>query len=329
MRAIIPVAGIGKRLRPHTFTTPKVLLNVAGKPILGHILDSLVEIGVDKSTIVTGYMGDRVIEYVKKRYPNLDVTFVHQEEALGLGHAIWTARETFNDEPLIIILGDTIFDVNLNFIFGANSNAIGVKYVDDPRRFGVVITDKNNNITKFVEKPQEPISKMAIVGIYYIKNSKLLSKSLNHILENDIKTREEYQLTDALQLMLDNGEQFTTFQVDGWYDCGKPETLLQTNRFLLDKFSTKSEVTGSVVISPSYVSPKATLENSVIGPYASIADEAIVKDSIVKNSIISFGANVSNSLLDESIIGNEAYVNGLFQKLNVGDSSSIDYSHES
>jgi glucose-1-phosphate thymidylyltransferase len=327
MRAIIPVAGIGTRLRPHTFTTPKVLLNVAGKPILGHILDSLVDIGVDKSTIVTGYMGDRVIEYVTKRYPKLDVTFVHQEEALGLGHAIWTARNTFNDEPLIIILGDTIFDVNLNFIFETNTNAIGVKYVEDPRRFGVVITD-NDKITKFVEKPQEPLSKMAIVGIYYIKNSNILARSLNYLLENNIKTRGEFQLTDALQLMLDNNEIFTTFPVDGWYDCGKPETLLHTNRFLLDKFSTKSEVNGSVVIYPSYVSPKAVLENSVIGPYASIADEAIVKDSIIKNSIISFGANVSNSLLDESIIGNEAYVNGLFQKLNVGDSSSIDYSHE-
>ncbi len=326
MRAIIPVAGVGTRLRPHTFTTPKVLLNVAGKPILGHIIDSLIKIGVVKSTIVTGYMGDRVQDFVTKKYPKYDFDFVHQNEALGLGHAIWTAKETFGDEPLIIILGDTIFDVDLNFIFNAQTNAIGVKQVEDPRRFGVVITNSDNKIIKLIEKPQEPISKLAIVGIYFIKNSKLLAESLNTLINNNIKTKEEYQLTDALQLMLDKGENFSTFQVDGWYDCGKPDTLLSTNRFLLEKFSDKNNITGSVVIPPSYISPKAVLENSVVGPYVSIADEAVVKDSIVKNSIISFSATVSNSLLEDSIIGNEAYVNGLFQKLNVGNSSSIDYS---
>ncbi|OGU59011.1 MAG: nucleotidyl transferase [Ignavibacteria bacterium GWF2_33_9] len=328
MRAIIPVAGIGTRLRPHTFTTPKVLLNVAGKPILAHILDSLVKIGVTKSTIITGYMGDSVIDFVTKKYPGMEVDFVHQEETLGLGHAIWTAKDTFNNDPLIIILGDTIFDVDLNSIFDENENSIGVKYVEDPRRFGVVLLNEHNKITKLIEKPQELVSNLAIVGIYYIKNSQLLEESLNDLIVKNIRTKNEYQLTDALQIMLNKGAKFKTFNVDGWYDCGKPETLLSTNQFLLNRLVEEVRVDGSVIIQPSFISNDAKIENSVIGPYASIADDAIVKDSIVKNSIISYGASVSNSLLDESIIGNDATVNGMFQKLNVGNSSSIDYSRE-
>jgi glucose-1-phosphate thymidylyltransferase len=326
MRAIIPVAGIGTRLRPHTFTTPKVLLNVADKPILAHLLDSLMKIGVNKSTIITGYMGDSIIDFVTKSYPDMEVNFIHQEETLGLGHAIWTAKDTFQDEPLIIILGDTIFDVDLNFIFNAKESSIGVKFVEDPRRFGVVILNEDNKIEKLIEKPQEPISNLAIVGLYFIKNSKLLEESLSEIIEKNIRTKNEYQLTDALQIMLDKGEVFTTFPVEGWYDCGKSETLLATNQFLLNKITTESNIEGSVIIPPSYISHDARIINSVIGPYASIANEAVVENSIIKNSIINNGAQVLNSLLDESIIGNNALVNGIFQKLNVGDSSSVEHS---
>lgn len=326
MRAIIPVAGIGTRLRPHTFTTPKVLLNVAGKPILAHIIESLINIGINKATIITGYMGDRVMDFVYKKYPGLDVRFVHQEETLGLGHAIWTARKSFAGEPLLIILGDTIFDVDLSFLYDHKCNSLGVKEVNDPRRFGIVIKNDDEKVEKLIEKPENPISNLAIVGIYYIHNSAALNYALNHLIDNNIRTRGEFQLTDALQIMIDNGEYFDTFQVDGWYDCGKPETLLSTNQFLLNKINTTTSIEGSVVIPPSFISPKARVENSIIGPYASIADEAIVKDTIIRNSIVSYGAQVYNSLLDESIIGNEAYVNGLFQKLNVGDSSTLDYS---
>lgn len=328
MRAIIPVAGIGSRLRPHTFTTPKVLLNVAGKPILAHIIESLMNLNINKATIITGYMGDRVMDFVYKKYPSLDVRFVHQEETLGLGHAIWTARKSFSNEPLLIILGDTIFDVDLNFIWKADKNLLGIKYVEDPSRFGVVVKNEQGIVTKLVEKPEQLVSNSAIVGLYYIKNSESLALALDNLIDNNIKTRGEFQLTDALQLMIDNGQTFDTFNVEGWYDCGKPETLLATNNFLLEKIQNNLNLSGSVMIPPSYVSPLATVENSIIGPYASIADEAIVKDSIVKNSIVSFGATVSNSLLDESIIGNDAFVKGMFQKLNVGNSSSIDYTRD-
>lgn len=326
MRAVIPVAGVGTRLRPHTYALPKVLLNVAGKPILAHILDALVEHNVDRATIITGYMGELVEEFVRKRYKNLDVVFVEQRERLGLGHAIWTGRKTYNnDEPLMIILGDTVFDVDLRLAFSSKKNSIGVKQVDDPRRFGVVVMNKNNNIQEFIEKPETPISNLAIVGMYHITNPQALVRSLDYLIDNNITTRNEYQLTDALQRMLLDGEEFTTFSVEGWYDCGKPETLLSTNRFLLEQYPTPRQLKNTVIIPPCYISEEATVENSVIGPYTSIADGAIVKDSIVKNSIISYEAKVLQSLLNESIIGNEAEVNGTFNKFNVGNSSIIDF----
>ncbi len=323
MRAVIPVAGVGTRLRPHTYSLPKVLLNVAGKPILAHILDSLVEQKITKATIITGYMGALVEEYVSKRYTDIEFEFVEQTERLGLGHAIWTGRDTYNDEELMIILGDTIFDVDLSVAFNSEANSIGVKEVDDPRRFGVVVKNDNGNIAKLVEKPEQFISNLAIVGIYHIRNTRLLIDSLNKLMDENIRTRGEYQLTDALQLMIESGAEFNTFPVEGWYDCGKPETLLSTNRFLLDQKPFHTILNNTIVIPPVFISENAIVESSVIGPYTSIADGAIVKDSIIKNSIISFGAKVSFSLLEESIIGNDAEVKGHFHKLNVGDSSQI------
>lgn len=323
MRAVIPVAGVGTRLRPHTYSLPKVLLNVAGKPILAHILDSLVEQKINKATIITGYMGALVEEYVSKRYTDIEFEFVEQKERLGLGHAIWTGRDTYNDEELMIILGDTIFDVDLSVAFNSKANSIGVKAVDDPRRFGVVVRNDNGNIAKLVEKPEQFISNLAIVGIYHIRNTQLLINSLNKLMDENIRTRGEYQLTDALQLMIESGAEFNTFPVEGWYDCGKPETLLSTNRFLLDQKPFHTNLNNTIVIPPVFISENAIVESSVIGPYTSIADGAVVKDSIIKNSIISFGAKVAYSLLEESIIGNDADVKGHFHKLNVGDSSQI------
>jgi glucose-1-phosphate thymidylyltransferase len=228
MRAIIPVAGEGSRLRPHTYTLPKVLINVAGKPIIGHILDKIIHDGFNEATIVIGYMGEKIIKYVTSNY-TLKVDFVEQEERLGLAHSIYIARETIPDEPVLIILGDTIFDVDLKPVISGKYTSLGVKYVEDPRRFGVV-QNSGEFASKLIEKPDTPISNLALVGLYWIKNTKVLKKSLTEIVEGEIKTRGEYQLTDALQKMIDSGEKITTFNVEGWYDCGNPETLLSTNR---------------------------------------------------------------------------------------------------
>ncbi|MCX7929814.1 MAG: sugar phosphate nucleotidyltransferase [Chlorobi bacterium] len=325
MRAVIPVAGFGTRLRPHTYTIPKVLLNVAGKPILAHILDRLVAEGISAVTIVVGHMGDQVEQFVRTRYSTLDAAFIEQTEPLGLGHAIWCARHTFGDEPIFIILGDTIFDLDIAALLNAPSNAIGVKRVEDPRRFGVVEVS-DGLITRLIEKPQHPPSNLAIVGIYLIRHTQCLVDCLDRLIANRVQTRGEFQLTDALQCMVERGEQLIAFPIEGWYDCGKPETLLETNRYLLDReMQTVAPPSDSIVLPPSYVAPTAILERSIVGPYATIGDGAIVRDSRIQNSIIGTSAIVTAALLNDSLVGNNAIVSGSFHQLNVGDSSQINY----
>ncbi len=324
MRAIIPVAGLGSRLKPHTYSTPKVLLNVGGKPILGHILDKLLEEDVKKATFVIGHLGDKIIDYVQSTYPSVNSEFIEQKEMEGLGHAIYTAIPTFDDEEIFIILGDTIFDVNLKEVFKKKRTALGVKEVDDPRRFGVAVME-NGFIKRLVEKPQNPVSNLALVGLYYIADSSALKKSLIRLVEKNVRTKGELQLTDALQMMLDDGIKISTFPVDGWYDCGKPETLLSTNQYLLDRESVSKKFDSVIINHPVFIAEDAEISNSVIGPYATIDSGCKIDECIIKNSIIGSNALISKSLLENSIIGSNAVINGMFKKLNAGDSSEIDF----
>ena len=324
MRAVIPVAGFGTRLKPHTYSLPKVLLNVGGKPILGHILDELLDENITKATFIIGYLGDAIKKYVAETYPEISADYVQQKEMLGLGHAIYTAIPTFDEEEIFIILGDTVFDVDLKSVFQNKKTSLGVKQVEDPRRFGVALV-QNGLIQKLIEKPQEHVSNLALVGLYYIANSTLLKESLNHIIENDIKTSGEYQLTDALQVMIDKGENVTTFPVDGWYDCGKPETLLSTNKFLLSKNGSNRQIENVVINDPVFISESAIVKNSIIGPYTTIAANCEITDAIIKNSIISPKAKVQTTILENSIIGSSAVIKGTYNKLNAGDSSEIEF----
>ncbi len=325
MKAIIPVAGVGSRLRPHTHTLPKVLLNVAGKPIIGHIVDKLIEEGIREAVVIIGYLGDMIEEYLTENY-NIKFNFVEQEERKGLAHAIWMCKEHIKmDEDVLIILGDTIFEVELKDVIHSNQSSLGVKSVDDPRRFGVAVLE-NKIVAKLVEKPDIPMSNLALVGLYSIKNTKLLYECLDYEIEHDIRTKGEYQLTDALQLMIERGEQFSTFHVEGWYDCGKPETLLLTNEILLHTKANEYKCTKTCVIHPPvFISPDAKIENSIIGPYTTIGARAEIKDAIVKHSIIGREAKVNGLLLNNSIVGTNAILNGNFRKLNVGDSSEVDF----
>lgn len=324
MRAIIPVAGFGTRLKPHTFSTPKVLLNVGGKPILGHILDQLIDSKIFNATFIVGYLGDKIKEYVERDFPKINATYVEQKEMLGLGHAIYTAIPTFDDDELFIILGDTVFDVNLHGVFNTKTTSLGVKEVVDPSRFGVALTD-NGKITKLIEKPKTPVSKLALVGLYYIANAGLLKDCLVELVEKDIRTNNELQLTDALQLMIDKGEVIKTFPVEGWYDCGKPETLLSTNKFLLDKYGSNKKMKNSLIVDPVFIGENCTIENAIIGPYTTIADNSTIIESIIRNSIISENATVKRAMLDNTLIGNNAVVKGNFKRLNAGDSSEIEF----
>lgn len=323
MRAVIPVAGFGTRLKPYTYAVPKVLLNVGGQPILGHILRSLLADNITKATFIIGHLGEQIIEYVKAEFPEIDSDFVDQYEMEGLGHAIFKAIPTFDEEEIFIILGDTIFDVDLKGVFKKGVTSLGVKEVADPRRFGVAVCE-NGRITRLVEKPKIPMSNLALVGMYYIAHADMLIKSLNELVERDIRTGGELQLTDALQIMIDKGEEIRTFPVEGWYDCGKPETLLSTNRFLLSKNSPVRKLENVVINNPVYIAENATVTNSVIGPYTTVDEGCHISDSIIRNSILGKDSEVEKSILENSIIGNHTIIRGSYKKCNAGDSSEID-----
>ncbi len=325
MRALIPVAGVGTRLRPHTYSLPKVLLNVGGKPIVGHIVDDLIALGIKDILVVVGYMGEMVEEYLRSHYKKVNFKFIYQEERLGLGHATHVALEgEESDEPLLIILGDTVFDVDLRPLLNSEHSSIGVKRVEDPRRFGVAETE-GNRVTKLIEKPDNPTSNLAVVGLYYIKSPLALDAAIRETIDKNIKTKNEYQLTDALQIMMDRGETIEYFEIDGWYDCGKPETLLSTNRHLLDKTRHFKKRDNVVIIPPVYIADDAKISNSVIGPHATIDSEVEVVDSLIRDSIIGAGASIQNSLLEGSIVGQNAQLKGSFKRVNAGDSTEIDF----
>ena len=248
MKVIIPVAGIGTRLRPHTHTAPKALLHVAGKPLLAHILDSLAEIKFDEITFVVGFLGERIIKYVRSSY-DFNAKFVPQEKLLGLGYAIDLAIADNETDDLLIILGDTIVETKWNEIIGAKTKTLsGFRQLKIPERFGVAEVD-GDKIIRLLEKPKDPPSNLALVGVYYIKDTREFKKSLKDIVVSNIKTKNEYQVTDAFQLMLENGCEMHTYSIEGWYDCGKLETLLETNRHLLNKCEQcQPEIEGSVII---------------------------------------------------------------------------------
>jgi glucose-1-phosphate thymidylyltransferase len=302
---------------------PKVLVGVAGKPILGHILDAVVSAGVDEVILVVGYLGDQVAEYVRRNY-SIGVHYVPQGERKGLGHAIYLTREFTDENPLLIVYGDTIFDAPLDKVVGRRETFIGVKEVDDPRRFGVVTTE-GDRITGFVEKPDMPVSNLAIVGINYIVTPTRLFEALERIIQEDRKTKGEYQLTDALQVMLEEGEEMRTFQVDGWFDCGKPETLLETNHYLLERSSHYRPRERCIAIPPVFVADSAKVDNCIIGPDVTIDEEADVRSAVIRNSIVSRKAKVRDVVLSGSLIGASAEVHGPTTRLNVGDSSEVHF----
>ena len=324
MKAIIPVAGFGTRLKPHTLTAPKVLLPVAGKPILGHILDRIRKLDISEVIFITGYMEDAIRDYVDNNF-KIKAKYIQQKELLGLGHAVSLAGRHFGKEPLLIILGDTIFEADLSTLVSQDQSAICVREVEDPSRFGVVLTE-NKKITRLIEKPVTPVSNLAIVGIYFIREPMKLRQALSTLIKKKHLTRNEYQLTDALQMMIEKGTQMQVFPVKGWYDCGKPETLLRTNQYMLDankRKSPKQYNKNSVIIPPVFIGKNVKISKSVIGPYVSIDSNAEIEGSVISDSLIGRQAQVTGCLLNKSIVGNHAVVTSFNKKLNVGDFSTL------
>ncbi|MFQ6617303.1 MAG: sugar phosphate nucleotidyltransferase [Fidelibacterota bacterium] len=321
MKAIIPAAGIGKRLRPHTYNTPKVLLNVAGKPIISHIIDDIIDRGIGEIVVIVGYQGEKLRDYLTNNYKK-KFSFVEQTERKGLGHAVGLGLEK-DDEPVLIILGDTIFDVDYKRILSLEKSAIGVTPVEDPRRFGIVEL-KDGRVINLVEKPDSPSSNLVISGLYFIKNQGLLKKCIDRLVSENIKTKGEYQLTDALRLMLEMGEPIEIFDVRGWYDCGSKDSILETNRILLERKTRYSPGGGSKIIRPVHIAATAVVVESIIGPYATIDEGAEIKGSIIRDSIIGKKAMIENCNIEHSIIGSHAAVRGKRKILNVGDYSEVE-----
>ncbi|QIX61239.1 NTP transferase domain-containing protein [Hymenobacter lutimineralis] len=332
MKAVIPVAGIGTRLRPHTHTQPKSLVPIAGTTILGHIIDRLLSAGIDDFVFIIGYLGEKVERYVRRQYPELQATFVVQEPREGIGQALWLARDTFrHEEGVLILLGDTIVDIDLPQLLRTPGTVLAVKEVKTPTMFGLVETGAGGRVTKVVEKPRIPKSNYAMVGLYKIANPALLAEALEQIVNEDQRTHGEFQLTDALMRMIQQGETITTTPVDNWFDCGRKETLLEANARLLNRpeFLGRREYPefpDTIIIPPVSIGRDCQISHAIIGPNVAIGDRTIVKNTILSDAIIGSYSELRSAVLHDCIVGSDASFRGMNHSLNIGDNTEIDYS---
>lgn len=335
MKIIVPMAGMGKRLRPHTLTTPKPLLPVAGKPIVQRLVEDITAIGkgkVEEIAYITGQFGEAAEKHLLEVAETLGAKgkIFYQDEPLGTAHAIWCARECLKGE-VIVAFADTLFRADFDLDPSADG-VIWVKSVEDPRQFGVVTLDPSGSIQEFVEKPEHFVSNLAIIGIYYFKSGEKLLEEIQYLLDNDIRDKGEYQLTNALENLKNKGARFLPGEVKDWMDCGNKENLLDTNRKVLDylaadgkelSLTDASQFQNAWIIEPSSIGDNVQIENAIIGPYASIGSGSKIQNSIIRNSIIRENAHVTDSVLDQSIVGNHSRVKGEARNLNLGDYTTV------
>jgi glucose-1-phosphate thymidylyltransferase len=324
VKVIIPLAGKGTRLRPHTHVTPKPMLKVAGKPVMSYILDDLKKLGgIEQVIYITGHLKEKVEEYVRSNY-DFPSVFVEQKVQDGTAGAVALARE-YVDQPVLIIFVDTIFDADLTAVKETKSDGIiWTKEVEDYQRFGVVVADPQGFMTRIVEKPREPISKRANIGLYYVRNWKLMFEGLDHVLASP-PNMGEFFLTDAFQYMIERGAKIEVRDVAGWYDAGKIETLLDTNRVMLSRGRSRrpDSADGCRVVEPVYVEHKVVIRNSTIGPNVSIGAGTSIEDSEVSDAIVGSNTKISRSRLKNSLIGDDVVLNGFTGEATIGDHSEI------
>ena len=305
MKIVLPVAGNGLRLRPYTENVPKCLLPVAGKTILDWIVEDSLGLKPTETIFITGYKAEAVDTFLAKRPAWGKTRAVIQSDPQGLGEAISLALPYVDDdEPLLIILGDTLFEADLSILPKVDENILYTFKVDDPRRFGVAVTDNTGHITRLVEKPQEFISDEAIVGIYYIKDTKVLKDALKYLMDNNIRTKNEFQLTDALEIMLEKGCSFHTAPVQKWLDCGLAETLLETNAHVLKRCDNSASVNvpGVKVIAPCHIGKGVKISNSTIGPNVSVGDGCTIENSTISNAVLWDGVSVIDKTVSDVIV---------------------------
>ncbi len=330
IKAVIPVAGVGTKLRPHTFTQPKPLIPVAGKPILSHIIDQFLLVGIDEFVIIIGYLGDKIRHYVAETYPELKVEYVYQEERLGLGHAMWVASDVIRGaDELVVALGDTILAFDYDAFLNVKGSCIGVSVVKTPSEFGIVEVGEDGFIIKAVEKPSIPTSNLAIVGIYKFDNVPKLISALNRVVQAKDESAGELNLTDALMGMIQDGAKISTFSISKWFDCGKRDVLLETNATLLSLMDAPSvdleSFEQTIIIHPVAIGENCNIQNSIIGPNVTIGRNSTVISSVVDNSIIGSFSELKDIVLRKSIVGNDASVKGHHVSLNIGENTEIEF----
>ena len=307
MKIILPVAGKGERMRPYTNNLPKCLLPVGGKTIIDWIVADTLPLKATESIFITGYKAEAIDDYLKGKPEWGRTRTVLQNDPQGLGQAISLALPYVEDnEPILIILGDTLFKADIQALANATENILYTYKVEDPRRFGVAVTDNEGRIERLVEKPQVFVSDEALVGIYYIKDVKELKKSLQYLMGNNIRTRGEFQLTDALQMMIEHGCKFRTAPVQEWLDCGLPETLIQTNTWLLQNRVKQSTHNNDnvTIIQPCFIGDNVFIENSTIGPNVTIGNNCTIMDATLKDCIMWDNESITSSHVERQIIAN-------------------------
>jgi glucose-1-phosphate thymidylyltransferase len=330
IKVVIPMAGLGTRLRPHTWSKPKQLISVAGKAVLDHVLDTLSTLH-DPENIelinIVGYLGDQIEAYIRERYPRLKSYFVVQDDPHGQSHAIYLAREYLSG-PMMLVFADTLIDSDLSFLAEETAEAVvWVKPVPDPRRFGVAEVGENGWVTRLIEKPQSMENNLAVVGFYYFESAEELLSAIVEQMDRNIKFKGEFFIVDAINIMLERGLKLRTQKVDVWMDAGTPEALLKTNRYLLENGRSNTaevmEREGVVVIPPVFVHPTAEVVNSVIGPHVSLGVECRVKSSILRNSILEDEAMVTDVILESSLVGRCSQIQRRAGVINAGDQTVV------
>jgi glucose-1-phosphate thymidylyltransferase len=328
LKIVIPMAGLGTRLRPHTWSKPKPLIRIAGQTVLDFIMDLFKTLPDPDNTeyvFIIGHLGEQVKEHVAQNYPRIRAHFVVQEEMLGQSHAIYLARQYISG-PMIMAFSDTIIQTNFAFLADETCDAVAwVSPVPDPRRFGVAQLNSSRRVERLVEKPHDMSNNLAVVGFYYFAHSEALLAAIAEQMRRQITLKGEYFLADAINLMLADGLTMRTENVDVWLDAGTPETLLSTNQYLLEHgYNNSAEAaqrSGVVVLPPVYIHPSAEVKAAVIGPHVSLGEGCTIENSIVRNSVIECGAHVADSLLEGSLLGRDVVVSGTPTHLNLGDQS--------
>jgi len=324
------MAGYGTRLRPITWSRPKQLIQVADQTVLDHVLSmfgTLPQEWKKEYIFIVGYLGEKIKAHMEQVHPDMDVKYVVQEEMLGQSHALYLAREYLHG-PMLMVFADTLIETNLGFLANESADGIAwVKAVPDPRRFGIAMADRDGCISRLVEKPKDVDNNLAVVGCYYLRRAEDLLLAIEEQMRRDTQLKGEYFLADALNIALENGAHMRTHEVEIWLDAGLPEDVINTNRYLLDQGNNNSKQAAKrpniVIIPPVFIHPDAIVEHAVLGPYVSIGADCLVKNSILRNTILEAGTSVLDTVLEDSLVGQHTRIQGVFNHLLTGDNTQL------